>query len=86
MVVRSDVTPSGKPVKDGSVVATPAVGVLVTQQCMCDAVVPEVRPENVTWTRIVTAVGEKVTRAKPVPAEVTGPGYSLSALRYPKNL
>jgi len=42
-----DVTPVGKPGKYGVVVATGAVGVAEMQQCMCEATVPEVRPEKV---------------------------------------
>jgi hypothetical protein len=54
------VTPIGKLVKYGTVVATPAVVVVggEKQQCMCDAVVPEVRPAKLTCTRIMTVSGE----------------------------
>ena len=63
--------------KVGVIVATPAVPVgVVTQQWMCEAVVPVVRPLNVSWTRSVCAVVSTVTAATPTPGEAMG-GFSF---------
>jgi hypothetical protein len=68
-----EVTPSGRPEKVGVIVATPAVPVgVVTQQWMCEAVVPVVRPLNVSWTRSVCPVVSTVTAATPMPARTIG--------------
>src|SRR5215470_4385967 len=47
---------------------------------MCAAVLGEVRPENVTWTRNVSRMSSSVTIAKPVPDDAVG-GFSLAADR-----
>src|SRR4051812_47009360 len=76
------VTPSGKPEKVGSCVATPAVGVTAigeTQQWMCEAVVVPVRPLKVTETVMVCAASSQRTVAVPVPGEPLG-GNSLAPL------
>ena len=75
----------GKPVKDGVVVATPAVPVSgsAVQQCMCDAVVVPSKSLNDTWTSIVFATVSMVTNAEPVPGDVFG-GDSLGPLRVAK--
>src|SRR5437868_12104240 len=71
-----DVTPSGKPGNVGVVVATPALPGWGTQQWMCDAVVPVVRPLKVTLTVIWFVMVFHVTVAFPVPSDAAG-GISL---------
>src|SRR5262252_9315478 len=44
---------------------------------MCAAVLFEVRPENETWTRNVSATSSSVTMAKPVPGDGVA-GFSLA--------
>ena len=76
-----DVTPSGKPVKLGVVVATPAVPVNgdVVQQCRCDAMLPVVSPEKLMSSVIVFAVVSNTTEPLPIPGEVFG-GLSAGPL------
>ena len=66
-----DVTPSGKPVKEGVVVATPAVPVLATAVaawiCAADVVPP--RPLNTTFIAMVFNVVSMVTVPLPTPSE-----------------
>src|SRR5690242_10188924 len=52
---------------------------------MCDAVVPDVKPLNVTSTCNVLAVGSRTTVAKPVPGVVTG-GISAAPVRLASNV
>jgi hypothetical protein len=51
-----------------------------TQQWICDAVVPDVKPLNVTSTCKVWAVGSITTVVKPVPVDVVG-GISAAPVR-----
>jgi hypothetical protein len=55
-------TPTLTPVKKGE----------ARQQWMCEAVVPDVKPLNVTSTCSVLAAGSSTTVAKPVPGEPVG--------------
>src|SRR5262245_4589869 len=75
-----DVTPTGKPVNLGVVVATPAFTGGTAQQWMCAAVVPVVRPAKTTSTVIWLVAVSHVTIAFPLPDEATG-GFSLLGLR-----
>jgi hypothetical protein len=75
------VTVSGNPVNVGTVVATPALLGGAAQQWMCEAVVPVVKPLNVTSTLIRFVVVSQVTNAVPVPAEVGWGGFSFKGLR-----
>jgi hypothetical protein len=52
---------------------------------MCDAVVPDVKPLNVTSTRNVLAAGSRTTVAKPVPGVMTG-GISAAPVRLASNV
>jgi hypothetical protein len=70
------VTPRGKPTNEGVVVATPALAGGTAQQWMCEAVVPDVSPENVVATRNVCAAALIVTVVEPVPEDATG-GFSF---------
>ena len=66
------VTPDGKPVKVGTLVATPAVptpGTAVVAW-ICEAVTPATNPEKFACTLIIFPV--TVTVAFPVPGEVVG--------------
>ena len=69
-----EVTPKGKFVNVGTMVATPAVPVpgLAVGEWICDAVVPAVKPLNDTSTNNVFATSSVVTVAKPVPGELFG--------------
>ena len=82
IVARCD--PKGNPAKVGVVVATrrlPLGGCTEgTQQWICEAVVPEVSPLNVTSTCNVCAAGSKTTVAKPVPVVAVG-GISAAPVR-----
>src|SRR5436305_9469540 len=79
-----DVTPKGNSAKVGVVVATrrlPLGGCTEgTQQWICEAVVPEVSPLNVTSTCNVCAAGSKTAVAKPVPVVAVG-GISAAPVR-----
>src|ERR1035437_3185539 len=80
-----EVTPDGKPVKVGVVVATPAVprsGTAV-QQWMCEAVSELSRPVNVTSTSMVFTTWSIVTVANPVPVDRLG-GDSLEPFKIAK--
>ena len=67
--------------------ATPAVPGAATQQWICEAVVPVVRPPKITLTVIMLVVVSHVTTAVPVPAEVgldgslSGPNRKPQALK-----
>ena len=78
-------TPSGKPVKVGVVVATPALAGGATQQWICDADVGPDKPENVTEMLRVCAAVPRVTLAKPVPPERTL-GFSFAPERVVVNV
>ena len=52
---------------------------------MCEAVVPEPRPLNVTWTRSVLAAGSKVIAANPVAVEPVA-GTSSAPVRLAWNV
>src|SRR5258706_15575914 len=71
------VASSGKPANAGIAVATPILPGGAMQQCLCAAVVLDVRPLNVTLTCKVCAVGSSVTCALPVPGEMTA-GFSFA--------
>src|SRR3954454_20877816 len=67
------VTPRGKPVKLGVVVATPAVPGGATQQWMCEAVVGALRPLNTALTCSWWVVVSSETVDDPTPGdELTG--------------
>ena|SRR6516162_2957009 len=48
---------------------------------MCEAVVPEVKPLNVTWTCSVPAVGSSVIVAEPFAVDTVG-GTSSAGVRF----
>src|SRR5437868_13051295 len=75
------VTPSGKPVNVGVVVATPTLPGGAMQQWICDAVVPEVNAENVAMICNVCAAVSMITVVEPVPLDAVG-GFSFAALRF----
>jgi hypothetical protein len=76
------VTPRGKPLNDGTCVATPAVPVkgAAVGAWMCAAVVIPIRSKKVAWTLIVWATASISTIANPVPGEALG-GTSLGPSR-----
>jgi hypothetical protein len=78
-------TPIGKPVKAGTLVATPAVPVngVAVQQCMCAAVVFVVMPLKLPATRNVCATEFTVTVPEPVAVEAFG-GDSLAPVSEPE--
>jgi hypothetical protein len=69
----------------GVVVATMAFVPSSSQQWMCEAVVGEVRPPNVTFTCSVLAVGSRNTVANPAPGVVTA-GTSFAPERLVVNV
>jgi hypothetical protein len=80
-----DVTFNGKPINDGTCVATPAVPVsgTIVQQWICAIVVGVVRPLKFAVTCIESVTSLMVTVAVPVPGEVLG-GASAGPLRVAK--
>ena len=80
------VTPSGNPANVGVVVATPAEIPKGVQQWMCDAVVPLVRPLNVTSTASRLSGTSTVTRATPVAVEVSRGLFSCALFNVKEKL
>src|SRR5262245_35991486 len=75
------VTPPGKPVNVGVVVATPALAGAVGQQWMCAAMLGVVRPAKSTMTVMVLVVVSQNTVVVPVAVDSGCAGLSLSPLR-----
>ena len=74
------VTPPGKPVNVGVVVATPVLPGAAVKQWMCAAVFGVVSPVNVTVTVIVFAVVSQITTPVPLPLDCGCGGFSFCGL------